>query len=50
MSNGPLPNNLTAVAITHPNVASSGPLSWTFTGTLAPGGTGTVTFQVNLTQ
>ncbi len=28
MSNGPLPNNLTAVATTHPTVGSTGPLRW----------------------
>lgn len=45
-SNGPLPLDLTAVNITSPAVGAAGTLRWTFTGTLAPGATGTVTFQV----
>jgi uncharacterized repeat protein (TIGR01451 family) len=36
--NGPLPANLTGVTITNPAVGNTGPIRWTFTGTLAPGG------------
>jgi parallel beta-helix repeat protein len=50
IGSGPLPNDLTGVSTAHPNVGEEGPLSWTFTGTLAPGGTGTVTFSVTLTN
>lgn len=47
-SNGPLPQSLTAVSVTTPASGASGPLRWTFTGTLAPGSSGTVSFQVRL--
>ena len=46
--NGPLPANLTGVTITNPAVGTAGPIRWTFSGTLAPGGTGTVTFRVTV--
>ena len=49
-SNGAFPNDLTGVTITQPAVNATGTLRWTFTGTLAPGGTGTVTFQVKVQQ
>ena len=45
---GALPLNLTAVVITKPTVGAAGPLRWDFTGTLAPGSSGTVTFQVQV--
>lgn len=44
----PLPNSLTACSITAPSVGSSGAIQWTFTGTLAPSQTGTVTFSVKI--
>ncbi len=45
---GSLPNNLTACTITDPGVGGSGAIKWTFTGTLQPGGSGTVTFTVKI--
>lgn len=45
---GALPNNLTACTITSPAVGSAGGIKWTFTGTLQPGGSGTVTFTVKI--
>jgi len=45
---GVLPNNLTACAITTPAVGAAGGIKWTFTGTLQPGGSGTVTFTVKI--
>jgi uncharacterized repeat protein (TIGR01451 family)/fimbrial isopeptide formation D2 family protein len=47
-SAGAFPNDLTAVNITAPAVDASGTLRWTFTGTLIPGASGTVTFQVKV--
>jgi uncharacterized repeat protein (TIGR01451 family) len=47
---GALPANLTAVTITSPGVGSAGAVRWTFTGTLAPGASGTVSYSVTLTQ
>lgn len=45
----PLPANLTACAVsTQPAVHASGALQWTLTGPLAPGGTGTVSYQVRI--
>jgi len=44
----PLSNNLTGCTITAPAVGSPGSLAWKFTGTLAPGNSGTVTFVVKL--
>jgi uncharacterized repeat protein (TIGR01451 family) len=49
-SNGPLPADLTAVAFSSPAVGGTGAMRWTFTGTLRPGGTSTVTFRVKLDQ
>jgi uncharacterized repeat protein (TIGR01451 family) len=49
-SNGPLPLDLTGVATTAPPVAGTGAMRWTFAGTLRPGGTGTVSYQVNVDQ
>lgn len=43
---GTLPNNLSGCTITSPSVGSSGGIKWTFTGTLQPGSSGTVTFTV----
>ncbi len=47
--NGTLPANLSGVVTTAPGVGSAGPIRWTFTGTLAPGHSGTVTFTVTVT-
>ncbi len=44
----PLPNSLTACSITNPGVGVAGAIQWTFTGTLAPSQTGTVTFVVKI--
>lgn len=49
-SNGTLPASLTAVTLTAPSAGATGAIRWTFTGTLAPGGSGTVTFRVTLAQ
>ena len=45
-STGAFPTNLTGVTLTQPAVGSPGTIKWTFTGSLAPGSTGTVGFQV----
>ena len=44
----PLPNNLTACSITSPAVGATGAIQWTFTGTLAPSQSSTVTFIVKI--
>lgn len=44
----PLPNSLTACTITAPTAGQSGAIQWTFTGTLGPTQTGTVTFVVKI--
>ncbi len=44
----PLPNSLTACSITAPTVGQTGAIQWTFTGSLAPSQTGTVTFIVKI--
>ncbi|MBZ5523328.1 MAG: right-handed parallel beta-helix repeat-containing protein [Acidobacteriia bacterium] len=44
----PLPASLTACAITVPTVGQSGAIQWTFTGTLSPSQSGTVTFVVKI--
>ncbi|HMJ06124.1 MAG TPA: right-handed parallel beta-helix repeat-containing protein, partial [Chthoniobacterales bacterium] len=49
-SNGPLPLDLTGVAVTAPAPGATGAMRWTFAGTLSPGGTGTVSFTVTLDQ
>jgi uncharacterized repeat protein (TIGR01451 family) len=49
-SSGPLPANVTGISITVPAPGSSGPIQWNFTGALAPGQTGTVTFSVLVAQ
>ncbi len=44
-----LPANLTGCTVsTQPAVNTTGALQWTFTGTLAPGGNGTVSYQVRI--
>jgi uncharacterized repeat protein (TIGR01451 family) len=48
--NGALPSNLTGVSITQPSVGGTGAIRWTFTGTLAPGSSGTVTYTVTVGQ
>ncbi len=45
---GTLPNNLTGCTITDPGTGGTGGIKWTFTGTLQPGGSGTVTFIVKI--
>ncbi len=47
---GAFPNNLTAVDLTAPAADASGALKWVFTGTLAPSGTGTVSYSVKVAQ
>jgi uncharacterized repeat protein (TIGR01451 family) len=44
----PLPNALTGVVITDPGAGNTGAISWTFTGVLTPGETGTVTYVVEV--
>ena len=46
----PLPNSLTGCTITAPAVGATGQIVWTFTGTLQPGQSGTVTFTVTINQ
>ena len=43
-----LPNSLTGCSVTAPSSGSSGTIQWTFTGTLDPSQTGTVTFVVKI--
>lgn len=45
---GTLPTGITNCTITAPTVGATGTLKWTFTGTLDPGKTGTVTFTVKI--
>jgi uncharacterized repeat protein (TIGR01451 family) len=45
---GSLPANLTACTITQPAIGGTGAVAWAFTGILAPGGQGTVSYQVKL--
>lgn len=45
---GTLPVGITNCSITAPNVGASGPVKWTFTGTLDPGKNGVVTFIVKI--
>ncbi len=44
----PLPTNLTGCSITAPTVGQTGNIQWTFTGTLAPSQSGTVSFVVKI--
>jgi uncharacterized repeat protein (TIGR01451 family) len=44
----PLPNNLTGCSIASPSVGQTGAIQWTFTGTLGPSQTGTVSFVVKI--
>lgn len=44
----PLPASLTACSITAPSAGQTGAIQWTFTGTLNPTQTGTVTFVVKI--
>lgn len=50
VSNGALPTGLTGVSVTNPSVGATGAIKWTFTGSLPPGGSGTVTFKVIVDQ
>ncbi len=45
---GTLPTGITNCTITAPAVGATGSLKWTFSGTLDPGKTGTVTFTVKI--
>jgi len=45
---GALPNNLTGCSVTAPAAGATGDIQWTFTGTLGPSQTGTVTFVVKI--
>lgn len=45
-----LGSGLTGVTITAPSLGSAGPMRWTFTGSLNPGASGTVSFAVTLAQ
>ena len=47
---GPLPGNLSAVSVTSPAVGSAGSIRWSFTGALAPGQSGSVTFKAAVSQ
>ena len=47
---GTLPNSVTGIAVTSPGVGASGAIQWTFTGSLAPASTSTVTFSVTVSQ
>ena len=47
---GTLASGLTGVTIVAPSVGSTGPLRWTFAGSLNPGASGTVSFAVTLGQ
>lgn len=47
-SAGPLPAGLTGVTVTAPAVGAEGVVTWTFAGSLRPGATGSVTFQVKV--
>lgn len=49
-TNGALPPGLTAVSLTAPAAGGTGAVRWTFTGSLAPAGSGTVSFRVTLAQ
>jgi len=44
----PLPLSLTACSVTAPAAGQTGNIQWTFTGTLNPSQTGTVTFVVKI--
>lgn len=44
----PLPSNLTSCSVTAPSAGQTGNLQWTFTGTLNPSQTGTVSFVVKI--
>lgn len=46
--NGALPAGLTAVSTSTPAANGTGAVRWTFTGSLAPGGSGTVTYSVRV--
>jgi uncharacterized repeat protein (TIGR01451 family) len=47
-NNGTLPASLTGVSVAAPTVGTSGTITWTFTGTLEVGNSGTVTLQVKV--
>jgi len=47
---GALPANLSGLTISSPGAGNSGPIQWNFTGSLAPGQAGTVTFSVLVSQ
>lgn len=45
---GPLPTGLTGVVVAAPAVGAEGDVTWTFAGSLRPGASGSVTFQVKV--
>lgn len=47
-TNGTLPTGLTGCTVASPSVGATGVITWTFTGTLPTGGSGTVTFVVKV--
>jgi uncharacterized repeat protein (TIGR01451 family) len=47
---GTTPAGLTTGAITAPTAGTTGPINWNFTGTLAAGAVGTVTFKVKVNE
>jgi uncharacterized repeat protein (TIGR01451 family) len=49
-AHGALPNNITGIAVSSPSVGAAGAIKWTFTGSLAPSKSGTVTFSVTVSQ
>ena len=49
-TNGVLPADFTALAISAPGTGGNGAVKWTFDGTLGPGRTGTVEYKVNVAQ
>ena len=49
-SAGALGSGLTGVTISAPGTGSTGPVRWTFTGSLSPGASGSVSYAVTLAQ
>ncbi len=49
-ANGPLPPGLTGPTVIAPAAGATGAIRWTFTGTLAPAGAGTVSFTITIDQ
>jgi uncharacterized repeat protein (TIGR01451 family) len=49
-TNSTLPSSLTGITLTAPSGGATGAIRWNFTGPLAPGSTGTVSFTVTIDQ